>query len=59
MAAADFAVSKLKGALASGGARPSLFEFKVSAAPTGVSATLSDVHLYCNISEIPPLTLLP
>ena len=59
MAAADFNVSKLKGALVRGGARPSLFEFTVSAAPSGVSATLSDVHLYCNVSEIPPLTLTP
>ena len=46
-------------ALAYGGARPSLFEFKISAPPTGVNATLSDVHLYCNVTEIPPLTLTP
>ena len=46
-------------ALTHGGARPSLFEFTISAAPTGVNATLSDVHLYCNVSEIPPLTLTP
>ena len=46
-------------ALEYGGARPSLFEFTVSATPTGVNATLSDVHLYCNVSEIPPLTLTP
>ena len=46
-------------ALEYGGARPSLFEFKVSAAPSGVNASLSDVHLYCNVSEIPPLTLTP
>ena len=46
-------------ALTYGGARPSLFEFKVSAAPSTVSASLSDVHLYCNVSEIPPLTLTP
>ena len=52
-------LSTFKSALVFGGARPSLFEFKVSAAPTGVSATLSDVHLYCNVSEIPPLTLTP
>ena len=46
-------------ALPYGGARPSLFEFKISAPPTGVNTTLSDVHLYCNVSEIPPLTLTP
>ena len=52
-------LSSFKSALAHGGARPSLFEFKISAAPSTVSATLSDVHLYCNVSEIPPLTLTP
>ena len=59
MAAADFNVSKFKGALADGGARPSLFEFSITGAPSTVSASLSDVHLYCNVSEIPPLTLTP
>ena len=52
-------LSTFKSALVFGGARPSLFEFTVSSTPTGVNATLSDVHLYCNVSEIPPLTLTP
>ena len=46
-------------ALKYGGARPSLFEFSITGAPSTVSASLSDVHLYCNVSEIPPLTLTP
>ena len=59
MAAQTTGLTSFTSALEYGGARPSLFEFTVSAAPTGVSATLSDVHLYCNVSEIPPLTLTP
>jgi hypothetical protein len=46
-------------ALAYGGARPSLFEFKVTATPVGVDSSLSSVNLYCNVTEIPPLTLTP
>ena len=46
-------------ALPYGGARPSLFEFQITAAPTGVDSSLSSVNLYCNVSEIPPLTLTP
>jgi len=52
-------LSTFKSALTYGGARPSLFEFAVTAAPTGVSSSLSGVNLYCNVSEIPPLTLTP
>ena len=37
------ALSTFKSALTYGGARPSLFEFTVTAAPTGISASLSDV----------------
>ena len=59
MATQTTGLTSFTSALEYGGARPSLFEFTVSAAPTGVSATLSDVHLYCNVSEIPPLTLTP
>ena len=59
MAAQTTGLTSFTSALEYGGARPSLFEFKVSAAPSGVSATLSNVHLYCNVSEIPPLTLTP
>ena len=59
MAQQTTGLTSFTSALDYGGARPSLFEFKVSAAPTGVNTTLSDVHLYCNVSEIPPLTLTP
>ena len=59
MAAQTTGLTSFTSALEYGGARPSLFEFTVSATPTGVNATLSDVHLYCNVSEIPPLTLTP
>jgi hypothetical protein len=59
MAAQTTGLGSFTSALQYGGARPSLFEFKISAPPTGVNATLSDVHLYCNVTEIPPLTLTP
>jgi hypothetical protein len=52
-------IDTFKAALKYGGARPSLFEFQITAAPTGVDASLSSVNLYCNVSEIPPLTLTP
>ena len=57
MAAQTTGLTSFQAALPYGGARPSLFEFQITAAPTGVSASLSDVDLYCNVSEIPPLTL--
>ena len=53
------ALSTFKSALTYGGARPSLFEFTVTAAPTGISASLSDVKLYSNVSALPGLTLTP
>ena len=59
MAAQTTGLTSFTSALTYGGARPSLFEFTVSATPTGVNTTLSDVHLYCNVTEIPPLTLTP
>ena len=52
-------LSTFTSALTYGGARPSLFEFFITGAPSTVSQSLSDVHLYCNVSEIPPLTLTP
>ena len=55
MAASDFNISKLKGALAGGGARPSLFKFKVTAAP----ATFTNIEYLCQVSALPPLTLTP
>ena len=59
MAAQTTGLGSFTSALPYGGARPSLFEFQITAAPTGVSASLSSVSLYCNVSEIPPLTLTP
>ena len=59
MATQTTGLTSFTAALPYGGARPSLFEFTVSAAPTGVDASLSSVNLYCNVSEIPPLTLTP
>ena len=55
MAAADFNVSKLKGALADGGARPSLFKFTV----TGSPVSLDKMQYFCQVSALPPLTVTP
>ena len=55
MAAADFNISKFKGALAGGGARPSLFEFTV----TGSPVTLTNLEYFCQVSALPPLTVTP
>ena len=55
MAATDFNVSKLKGALAGGGARPSLFKFTV----TGSPVTLTNLEYFCQVSALPPLTVTP
>ena len=54
-AAAFFNVSKLKTALAKGGARPSLFKFTVTGAPT----TLTNMEYFCQVSALPPLTVTP
>ena len=58
MASTDFAVSKLKGALAKGGARPSLFKFTVTNQPTGVAA-FTKMEYFCQVSALPPLTVTP
>ena len=55
MAAADFNISKFKGALADGGARPSLFKFTV----TGSPVTLTNLEYFCQVSALPPLTVTP
>jgi hypothetical protein len=57
MASTDFNVSKLKGALAGGGARPSLFDFTISGLPTGVS--VGNISYFCQVSALPPLTVTP
>ena len=55
-----FALSTFQTALASGGARPSLFELEISGTPTGVSDTsLANVKYFCNVSALPPLTVTP
>ena len=58
MASADFNISKLKSALAGGGARPSLFDFKLTGLPTGVTG-LNNISYYCQVSALPPLTVTP
>ena len=59
MAAADFNVSKLKTALAKGGARPSLFQFEVTGAPLTSPSDLTNIKYYCQVSALPPLTVTP
>ena len=59
MAAADFNISKFKGALAGGGARPSLFEFTVTGLPTDVGTGVDNINFYCQVSALPPLTVTP
>ena len=55
-----FSLSTFQSALASGGARPSLFDLTVSDAPTGVTTTLFDNMKYlCRVSALPPLTISP
>ena len=55
MAAADFNVSKFKGALTGGGARPSLFEFNVTGLPTDID--IGNINYFCQVSALPPLTV--
>ena len=61
MAAADFNVSKLKGALERGGARPGLFEFTISGLPTDstIKKGLDNIKSFCHVSALPPLTVSP
>ena len=55
-----FDLSTFQGALASGGARPSLFELQISSVPNGVAlANLTNVKFFCNVSALPPLTVTP
>ena len=54
-----FDLSGFKTALEFGGARPSLFEFVFTATPTGIDNGLESMQLYCNVTEIPPLTVTP
>ena len=54
-----FDLSGFKTALTYGGARPSLFEFVFTATPDGISTNLGSANLFCNVTEIPPLTVTP
>ena len=55
MASTDFNISKFKGALKGGGARPSLFKFTV----TGSPVSLTKLEYFCQVSALPPLTVTP
>ena len=59
MAAADFNVSKFKGALSGGGARPSLFDFTVTGIPSDVGTGIDNISYYFQVSALPPLTVTP
>ena len=55
-----FSLSTFQSALASGGARPSLFDLTVSSVPDGVSTTsLENIKYFCRVSALPPLTVTP
>ena len=53
-----FELSDFRSALNFGGARPSLFEFFITSAPVQ-AAEDANIQMYCNVSELPPLTLTP
>ena len=55
-----FSLSTFQSALASGGARPSLFKMTISGQPTGMTtADVANIEYFCNISSLPPLTITP
>ena len=55
-----FNLSTFQGALATGGARPSLFNLTVSDTPNGVTTTnFSNIKYLCRVSALPPLTVTP
>ena len=55
-----FSLSTFQSALASGGARPSLFDLTVSDTPDGVTTGNFDNMKYlCRVSALPPLTITP
>ena len=59
MASTDFAISKLKTVLASGGARPSLFDFQITGLPSTDITGLSNIKYFCQVSALPALTVTP
>ena len=55
-----FNLSTFQSALASGGARPSLFDLTVSDTPNGVTTTnFNNIKYLCRVSALPPLTVTP
>ena len=55
-----FNLSTFQSALATGGARPSLFNLTVSDTPNGVTTTnFSNIKYLCRVSALPPLTVTP
>ena len=56
---ASSTLSNFKGALAFGGARPSLFTMSISAPTLINTLNTDDMLTHCNVSAIPPLTVTP
>ena len=56
---AAFSLSTFKGALEHGGARPSLFDFKISKWPGAIQSAAPLMQYYVNVTAIPPLTVTP
>lgn len=54
-----FDLSTFTSALASGGARPSLFELNITAPTTITGLDFDNVKYFCNVSALPPLTVTP
>ena len=54
-----FNLSTFQSALASGGARPSLFELTVDAPSSITGPDFDNVKFFCNVSALPPLTVTP
>ena len=54
-----FSLSTFQGALATGGARPSLFELNITAPSTITGLDFDNVKYFCNVSALPPLTVTP
>ena len=52
-------LSKFKGALPYGGARPSLFEVTVSKPSAMTTGSFDNMQTQCTVSAIPPLTVTP
>ena len=59
MAATDFNLSKFKGALAGGGARPSLFDFQITGLLDTKITGLDTIKYFCQVSALPALTVTP